>query len=361
MRHYFILLYAVLLITASFAADVNAQAANARTHVEAARAAIAPKVANPKAQYHIFKGLFDQICAEPKLPDQMRVEDRSAVVPRKDWFAWPRNIFDQLYFIGTKTAGVWGINTPDGVIVIDTNFHYNGTELMMNLLSYGVDPNNIKYVLITHAHDDRYWGAKAIQEKYPSARIGMSAADWDVVAKDNSPAQFKPRKDLVITDGQKITLGGITVTAYITPGHTPGTLSFIIGPLTNRHSVASDENQHFASIWGGVDIGLGRQGVQYWPDGVTMMKTYISSLRRFIDLQKQAGVDVILSTTLRHANMAEKMHIWKALNPDAAGDLSEHMKFVGESHPFISKEAVDRFNTILLECYEANLAWRNGS
>ena len=361
MRRYLVLLYAVLLMTASFATDVKAQAARAKAHVEAARAAIAPKVPNPKAQYHVFKDVFDQMCAEPTLPDQMRVQDRSAVVPRKEWFAWPANIFDQLYFIGTKTAGVWAVNTPDGVIVIDTNFHYNGAELMMGLLNFGVDPNNIKYVLITHAHDDRYWGAKSIQEKYPNARIGMSAADWDVVAKDSSPPQFKPRKDLVITDGQKITLGGITVTAYITPGHTPGTLSFIIGPLTNKNSVASDNDRHFASIWGGVDLGLGRQGVQYWPDGVTMMKTYISSFRRFIDLQREAAVDVILSTTLRHANMSEKMHVWKALNPDSAGDLGEHMKFVGESHPFVSREAVDRFNKILLECYEANLAWRMGS
>jgi metallo-beta-lactamase class B len=361
MRRYLLLFYAVLLMAAFLAPEAKAQAAAAKAHVEAARAAIAPKVPDPKAQYHVFKDLFDQMCAEPRLPDQMQVQDRSAVVPRKEWFAWPNNIFDQLYFIGTKTAGVWAVNTPDGIIVIDANFHYNGNELMMNLLLFGVDPNNIKYVLITHAHDDRYWGAKGIQDKYPNARIGMSAADWDVVAKDNSPAQFKPRKDLVITDGQKITLGGITVTAYITPGHTPGTLSFIIGPLTNKHSVASDNDQHFASIWGGVDIGLGTQGVQYWPDGVTMMKTYISSFRRFIDLQREAGVDVILSTTLRHANMDEKMHVWKALNPDSAGDLGENLKFAGESHPFVSKEAVDRFNKILLECYEANLAWRMGS
>ena len=175
MRRYLLLFYAVLLMTASLAPEAKAQVAAAKAHVEAARAAIAPKVPNPKAQYHVFKDLFDQMCAEPQLPDKMQVQDRSAVVPRKEWFAWPNNIFDQLYFIGTKTAGVWGINTPDGIIVIDTNFHYNGTELMMNLLPFGVDPNNIKYVLITHAHDDRYWGAKGIQEKYPNARIGMSS------------------------------------------------------------------------------------------------------------------------------------------------------------------------------------------
>ena len=87
MRRYLVVFYAVLLMAASFVPDVKAQAATAKTHVEAARGAIAPKVPNPKAQYHVFKALFDQMCAEPQLPDQMQVQDRSAVVPRKEWFA----------------------------------------------------------------------------------------------------------------------------------------------------------------------------------------------------------------------------------------------------------------------------------
>ncbi len=370
MRRYPAIFCTVLLFAgwmAATAIDANAQAAAAKAHVEAARAAVEPKVANPKAPFHIFKDLFDQMCVEPKLPDVMRVQDRTAVVPRKDWFAWPANIFDQLYFIGSKSAGVWAVNTSEGIIVIDSNFHYNGTELVLGLLNFGLDPKNIKYVIITHAHDDRYWGARGIQDTYPNARIAMSEADWQVVAKDNSPAQFKPRKDMVITDGQKITLGGITVTAYITPGHTPGTLSLIVGPLTNKNSVNSDNGQHDASIWGGVDLGLGRQGVQYWPDGQTMMKAYISSFKRFMDLGTKAGVDVVLSTTLRHANMPQKIRVWRLMNPDESGGgdpsgvLGETLKLEGQPHPFVSKEAVDRFNKVLLECYEANLAWRMGS
>jgi metallo-beta-lactamase class B len=367
MNRYPALFCSVLLLTVFVAADANAQAAKARAHVESARALVDPKVANPKAPWHSFKDVFDQMCVEPKLPDQMRVQDRSAVVPRKDWFEWPANLFDQLYFIGSKSAGVYAVNTSEGIIVIDTNFHYNGTELVMGLLNFGLDPNNIKYVLITHAHDDRYWGAKGIQDKYPNARIGMSAADWDVVAKDNSPAQFKPRRDLVVTDGQKITLGGITVTAHITPGHTPGTLSFIIGPLTNKNSVASDNDQHFAAIWGGVDLGIGRQGVQYWKDGREMMEKYVASMRRFADLSSKAGVDVVLSTTLRHANMPQKIRAWRLMNPDESGGgdpsgvLGDALKLEGQPHPFVSKEAADRFNRLLLECYEANLAWRMGS
>ncbi|HEX2458805.1 MAG TPA: MBL fold metallo-hydrolase, partial [Vicinamibacterales bacterium] len=171
------------LLSGSLASHLHAQAATARTHVDAARAAIAPKGADPKKAppFHVFQALFDQACQEPKLPDAMRTNDRSAVVPRKEWFAWPANIFDNLYFIGTRTAGVWAVNTPEGIIVIDANFHYSSKELVLGLLNFGLDPKNIKYVIITHAHDDRYWGAKGLQDTYPNARIAMSAADWDLV------------------------------------------------------------------------------------------------------------------------------------------------------------------------------------
>ena len=189
----------------------------------------------------------------------------------------------------------------------------------------------------------------------------MSAADWDIVAKDNSPAQFKPRKDMVVTDGQKITLGDVTVTLCITPGHTPGTLSMIIEPLTNRRSVASDNERHVASIWGGTDPSIGRHGVRYYPDGRTMMSTHIESLKRFIDLGTKAGVDVILSPTLSHANMVEKMRCWRMANPDHSAGAEDGNRLAKEAHPFASKEAVSRYNRILLNCYEAQLAWRTGS
>ena len=351
----------VVLLAGSLVTDVHAQSSAAKVHVDAARAAVAPPVANPNRPYETFKALFDQVCTEPTLPDQMRTNDRSAVVPRKEWFTWPVEIFDNLVFIGTRTAGVWAISSSDGIILIDTNFHYSSKELVLGMLNFALDPNDIKYIIVTHAHDDRYWGARALQDTYPKARIAMSAADWDIVAKDNSPAQFKPRKDMVVTDGQKITLGDVTVTTYVTPGHTPGTLSLIIEPLTNRKSVASDEGRHVAAIWGGTDPSIGRQGVRYYPDGRTMMNTHIESLKRFIDLGTKAGVDVMLSPTLSHANMTEKMRFWRMANPDHSAGAEAGNRLAGEPHPFVSMEAVSRYNRILLECYEAQLAWRMGS
>ena len=361
-------LCAVVLLTGWMVVNAHAQADAANAHVEAARAAIAPPTVNPLAEYHVFQGLFDQLCAEPTLPDVMRTEERSAdAVPRAEWFAWPQQIFDNLYLIGTQTAGVWAINTSDGIIVVDANFHYSSRDLVLELLHFGLDPNNIKYVIVTHGHDDRYWGAKALQDTYPNARVAMSAADWDVVAEDNSPAELKPRRDMVVTDGQQITLGDVTVTLYVTPGHTPGTLSMIIEPLTNVKSVASDDEQHVAAIWGGVDASIGRRGVRYYPDGVAMMTAHVESMRRFKDLATKAGVDVVLPTTLRHASTSEKASSWRLMNPDMSGGgdptgiLGEMSKRRGEAHPFVSAEAAERFNSLLLECYEAQLAWRMGS
>jgi metallo-beta-lactamase class B len=329
-------------------------------HLDAARAAVPPSVANPDRPYEAFDALFDQVCREPTLPDAMRMNDRSAIVPREEWFAYPADIFDNLTFIGTQTAGVWAISSAEGIIVIDAGFHYASEELVLGLLNVGLDPNDIKYIIVTHAHDDRYWGARALQDKYPDARVAMSAADWDVVAEDHSPADFKPRRDMVVTDGQEITLGGVTVTLYITPGHTPGTVSVIIEPLTNVRSVAADEEQHVAAIWGGTDPSIGRNGVTYYPDGETMMRTHIESLERFISLGRRAGVDVILSPTLRHANMTEKMRYWRMANPDHSRGAVIANTLAGEDHSFVSRDGVLRYNQILLECYEAQLAWRMG-
>ena len=126
-------------------------------------------------------------------------------------------------------------------------------------------------------------------------------------------------------------------------------------------SVASDDERHVASIWGGTDPSIGRNGVQYYPDGQTMMRTHIESLQRFIDLGTKAGVDVILSPTLSHANMSEKMRYWRMANPDHSSGAEAGNRLAGEAHPFVSREAVSRYNQILLECYEAQLAWRMGS
>jgi metallo-beta-lactamase class B len=349
-----------LVLTVCFATVANADDAAAQTHVATAQAAVAPAIPNPDQPFQVFEGFFKQWCAPPKqLPDVVRQENRRVPTSREEWYQPPVRIFDQLYFIGTKGTGVYAINSPDGIAMIDTNFDWDAKDLVLELKDFGLDPQqNLKYIIVTHGHDDRYWGAKSLQETYPKAHVIMSAADWDVVAKDNSPENVKPRKDMSATDGQKLTLGDVTVTMYITPGHTPGTISLTIAGLTNKQSKHPDNERHVASIWGGVDINLGRAGVQYYPDGQAMMKTYIASTKRFKEINEKIGVDTILSTTLGHINMNERLYTWQMMNGEL--DVTREMtaKLAKEPNPFVSKDAVERYYTILENCYEAQLAWR---
>ena len=81
----------------------------------------------------------------------------------------------------------------------------------------------MKYVIISHAHLDHDGGAKLMQERYGS-HIVMGGPDWEMIEKSqNQYPNGKPKRDIVATDGQKITLGDTSVTLVSTPGHTPGT------------------------------------------------------------------------------------------------------------------------------------------
>ena len=350
-------LYAVLVLAGGFSLDANAQ--NAEAHIAAARTAARPRVENPKQPFHVFDGVFEQMCTQPKAADQIRQQDRRKEMSWSEWHRAPGRLFDNLYMVGTKDYPVYGINTSEGVVIIDPGFDYNSKHIVMNLLRFGVDPDNLKYIIVSDALVERYSGASVLQKAYPSARVVMSEAAWDVVARDNNPQELKPKKDMVITDGQKLTLGNVTITFYATPGQTPGTLSMIIEPLWNKLNVATDEDRHVAAFWGGADIAIGRQGVRYFQDGARMMNTWVDSTRRFKDIAAQAGADTILTTTYSHGNIVEKYEVLRILNPTATQD-TEYLffEYEGEPHPFVNRDAVNRFFTVLLECYQAQRAFR---
>ena len=110
--------------------------------------------------------------------------------------------------------------------MIDTIYPYNSEELVIGgMKKVGLDPAQIKYVLISHAHGDHIGGAEMLQKRY-GARIVMGGPDGDWVEKyPNRYKTMAPKRDIVATDGMKITLGETAVTIWLTPGHTPGTMS----------------------------------------------------------------------------------------------------------------------------------------
>ena len=155
------------------------------------------------------------------------VTDPSKAPPRASWYAEPAKVFDNLYFVGGKVHSAWALTTREGIILLDTIYPYNSEELIIGgMKKVGLDPKDIKYLIVSHAHQDHIGGAEMIQKRY-GPRLVMSGPDWDLVEKVAERfTTMAPKRDIVATDGMKITLGESTVTMWFTPGHTDGTLSF---------------------------------------------------------------------------------------------------------------------------------------
>src|SRR6185437_9257729 len=217
-----------------------------------------------------FKGVYDIACpAEaPRRPAAARGRGRSATPrpdpPREQWYAEPVKVFDNLYFLGTKVHESWAITTPAGIIILDTLYNYAAKdEIADGLRKVGLDPANIKYVVISHGHGDHDGGAKYLQDTF-HAHILLSAPDWAMAERDTRNP--RPRQDMIVTDAQKLTLGGETMSLYITPGHTPGTISSLV-PVTDHGT------RHLAAEWGGTAISPATP--------IQQLRDYIKSAERF--------------------------------------------------------------------------------
>lgn len=144
----------------------------------------------------------------------------------------PSKVADNLYFLGLGWVAAWAVNTSDGIILIDTlnNQAEADKYIIGGLRQLGLDPTRIKIIIVSHGHKDHYGGARYLQDKL-HAKLYMTALDYDLAdqtagkAGVGSPA---PRRDQVARDGQTITLGDESIKLFITPGHTPASLSMLI-------------------------------------------------------------------------------------------------------------------------------------
>jgi metallo-beta-lactamase class B len=252
--------------------------------------------------------------------------------PREEWHAEPVKVFDNFYFIGTKEHGAWGVTTSDGLIVIDALYDYAVIdEVEGGLKKLGLDPARTKYLIITHGHGDHHGGTRYLQDKY-RPRVVMGPADWDLVEKDTRNP--RPTRDVIATDGQKITVGDTTVTIYLTPGHTPSTISLLV-------PVKDGPRTHVAAEWGGTAFSASTS-----PE---MLKSYINSASRFRGLAEKAGADVIFTNHTSFDGTLEKLAALPKRKP-------------GDPHPYVvGSDAVKRYLTVAEECAKAELSSRRAT
>ena len=274
-----------------------------------------------------FLGTLGRLCILPATGPGHDVAP-GAPPPRETWYADPAKVFDNLYFVGGKIHSAWALTTSDGIILIDTIYPYNSEELIVGgMQKLGLDPKQVKSVIITHGHGDHVGGAKMMQERYGS-RIVMGEPDWKFV--ENSVNRYgqgetsvKPKRDIVAQDGQKITLGDTTVTLVFTPGHTQGTFSLFFPVKDNGKALT-------VAYSGGTAFNF--------VNTVENFQTYIDSQRKMASMAKDLGATVVMSNHSEFDYAVNKIRMIPGRKP-------------GESSPFeLGADAVGRYFKVSEEC-----------
>ena len=140
-------------------------------------------------------------------------------------------IAGNLYYVGSKDLASYLVATPEGHILINSNFEASVPQIRTSVESLGFKFTDIKILLISHAHSDHNGGSALIKE-LTGAKYMVMDADVETVESggkadffyaDDPEAAFKPTKvDHKLRDGEEVKLGGSVLVARLTPGHTKG-------------------------------------------------------------------------------------------------------------------------------------------
>lgn len=237
--------------------------------------------------------------AETPDPLHEDVAARAQMVP-------PFKIFDNLYYIGNDFVAAYLIPTERGLIMIDSLYGPFTSRAIDAVRKLGFDPKQIKYVLCTHAHYDHAGGAAQLRA-LTGARIGMTAADWALLESDRRAGRLRheaPVRDLVIADGDVLTLGRTRLKFYVTPGHTPGVLSI-------EFMVVDGEHAYRAFMFGGVGLNF---------EGVERTEQYLASVRR---IRALGNIDVNVPNHPGVADVLDRAERLRARKP-------------GDPHPLVA-------------------------
>ena len=242
----------------------------------------------------------------------------------------PFQIFDNLYYVGLEAVSAFVLETSDGLILIDALYPPSADHIPRAIEEMGLDPMDIRHVIVTHAHIDHAGGAAAIQA-LTGARVGMAEADWDFYAQggyvSSRGAQriFPPlERDWVIRDGETLTLGDTSVDLYVTPGHTAGVVSL-------GFQVTDGAREHEAFVLGGLGLNT--------VNGVERTRQYIASVGRVLALP---GIEVNLTNHPNGGRIFERRDRLAVRGP-------------GDPHPFVDAEGFRVYLESLLSGAERKL------
>jgi metallo-beta-lactamase class B len=140
-------------------------------------------------------------------------EDQTTAFP-------PHKIIDNIYYVGTRTISSFLIVTPQGNILLNSTFERNVPVILHSVEQLGFKFSDIKILLGNHAHGDHQEG-DALVKQVTGAQVMVMAEDVPMLRAIKPGGKEHPI-DKILHDGDTVTLGGTTLVAHLTAGHTPG-------------------------------------------------------------------------------------------------------------------------------------------
>jgi metallo-beta-lactamase class B len=251
----------------------------------------------------------------------------------------PFRLIDNVHYVGSAGLSAWLITTPAGHILLDVGMPSNAAMVQRNIEHLGFKLRDVKILLNSHAHFDhagglaelkRVTGAKLIVHRGDRVALerGVYVGSEDVVAY-RFPAVAV---DSVIRDGATVTLGGVTMTANLTPGHTAGCTSWTM-------PVMDDGVRRTAIFFCSASVAANRLAPR--PQYSRIVADYRAAFRKL----KSLNADVFLAGHAELFSLIERR---------------ARLGVAGQGNPFVDSSALQRLTSEFEASFEKELARQRG-
>ena len=212
----------------------------------------------------------------------------------------PFRMIGNVYYVGTEGLASYLITSPQGHVLVDTVMPDATSQIKANIEKLGFRVTDIKYLLNTHAHID-HTGGLAEMKAASGAQLVAGEADKPLLeggyypgAREETALNFPPVKvDRTVREGDKVTIGDVTLIARETPGHSPGCTSW-------EFSVKDGDATRSALIFCSGTVALNRLVPNPTYPGI------VTDYRKTFARAKDMKVDVLLAPHPEMYRMQDK-------------------------------------------------------
>jgi metallo-beta-lactamase class B len=207
----------------------------------------------------------------------------------------PFHIIGNVYYVGASDITSYLIVTPAGYILLDGGFVETAPQIEANIQKLGFEVGDVKIILNSHAHLDHAGGISELKQKSGAKFVAM---EGDVPALTAGTAFPAATPDRIIHDGDTVSLGGITLTAHLTPGHTRG--------CTTWTFVTQDSGRPYNVVFVGSATVLPNYKLIDRPDAPATYPGIQADYERTFSVLKSLPCDVFLAAHGSMYSMADK-------------------------------------------------------